>query len=148
MIVSIADNRCSTKIFILLTEALKESFSASNVQKQLLNLLYIVLLPYSNCLLQPFLAVLQFQFFDLKPNSLQSCCLRVIVFLFRVINLVLNLFIYFGFMDFMFSQNQKTSHFIGTYNNSWLIVICSILNTRLRLFGNYWVVVWALNRLE
>jgi hypothetical protein len=118
MIVSIADNRCSTKIFILLTEALKESFSASKRSETVIKPSYIVLLPYSNCLLQPFLAVLQFQFFDLKPNSLQSCCLRVIVILFRVINLVLNLFnIYFGFMDFMFSlKTSKTSHFIAANN--------------------------------
>jgi hypothetical protein len=74
-------------------------------------------------LLQPFLlAVLQFQFFDLKPNSLQSCCLRAIVISLCVINLVLNLFnIYFGFMDFMFSLNQKTSHFIApTTQFGWL----------------------------
>jgi hypothetical protein len=93
-------------MFILFTDALYESFSAS--KRYLLVLACIVFL-WLSCYL-PLSPVAMLSIFDSKQNSLHSYFPEAIVIFFCVINLVLQLLnIYFGFMDFMFSF--KTSKY-------------------------------------
>jgi hypothetical protein len=109
IMVSRADKRCSIRMFILFTDALYESFSASKRSEIFISpCLYCFMA--SNCYLPLSPVAMLFLFFDSKQNSLHSYFPEAIVIFLCVINLVLQLLnIYFGFMDFMFSF--KTSKY-------------------------------------